>query len=105
MAASASTGFKGGGSLNVATSVIPGNARAPKRFYCSATLDSTRLGRDASRIAEEIVSQFAGLSGANINVTLEVEIAIPSGAPESVVRAVTENCRTLGVQRHGFESE
>jgi predicted AAA+ superfamily ATPase len=104
-AAGASTGFKGGGSLNVANAVIKDGPRSPKRFYCSANLDSTRLGRDASRLAEEIVSQFAGLAGADVKVTIEVEVAIPNGAPENVVRAVTENCRTLGVQRHGFESE
>jgi hypothetical protein len=39
-------------------------------------------------------------------VTLEIEAEIPSGAPEQVVRTVTENSRTLKFNPGaGFETE
>lgn len=48
---------------------------------------------------------LAGLVGAKVKVTLEVEAEITSGAPEQVVRTVTENSRTLKFTSQAFESE
>ena len=62
----------------------------PKRFHGTATLDATRVGRDASRIAAEVIAHLAGLVGAKVTVPLEVEAEIPSGAPDHVVRTVTK---------------
>jgi hypothetical protein len=42
---------------------------------------------------------------ADVTVTLEIEASIPGGAPENVVRTVTENSRTLKFSKHGFETE
>ena len=78
---------------------------AMKRFHGSVVLDATRVGRDAGRIADEVVAHLAGLVGSDVTVTLEIEAEIPSGAPEQVVRTVTENCRTLKFTSHGFEKE
>lgn len=77
----------------------------PKRFHGSVTLDATRVGRDASLIADEVIAHLAGLVGADVKVTLEVEAEIPSGAPDNVVRTVTENCQTLKFTSQGFEKE
>jgi hypothetical protein len=66
---------------------------------------AARVGRDASRIAEEVISHLAGLVGSTVKVTLEVEADMPNGAPEHVVRTVTENSRTLKFSSHGFEDE
>lgn len=77
----------------------------PRRFHGTVTLDATRVGRDAGRIAEEVIAHLAGLVGARVTVTLEVEAEIPSGAPDHVVRTVTENSRTLRFKSHGFEKE
>lgn len=77
----------------------------PKRFHGTVELDSTRVGRDASRIADEVIAHLAGLVGTKVKVILEVEAEIPSGAPDNVVRTVTENSRTLKFTSHGFESE
>lgn len=77
----------------------------PKRFHGTVRLDSTRVGRDAGRIAEEIVSQLEALDGAELTVTLEIEAQLPGGAPENVVRAVTENSRELKFTSYGFEKE
>ena len=75
----------------------------PRRFHGAVTLDATRVGRDASQIAEEVIAHIAGLVGANVKVTLEIQADIPNGAPENVVRTVTENSRTLKFDSHGFE--
>jgi predicted AAA+ superfamily ATPase len=77
----------------------------PRRFHGSVTLDPTRVGRDAGRIADEIVSHLTGLMGSSVKVTLEIEAEIPSGAPDQVVRTVTENSRTLKFTSQGFETE
>jgi len=81
----------------------PQPATLPRRFHGSVTLDTARVGRDASRIAEEVIAHLSGLVGANVRVTLEIEADIPSGAPDHVVRTVTENSRTLKFTSHGFE--
>jgi hypothetical protein len=77
----------------------------PKRYYGTVVLDSTRVGRDASRVADEVVSHLAGLVGAKVKVTLEIEAQMPDGASEQVVRTVTENGRTLKFANQGFEEE
>jgi hypothetical protein len=80
-------------------------ARPPRRFHGSVTLNPARVGRDAGVIAEEVISHLAGLVGANVTVTLEIEAEVPNGAPENVVRTVTENSRALKFTTHGFESD
>jgi hypothetical protein len=63
------------------------------------------VGRDAGRIADEVIAHLAGLLGSKITVTLEIEAEVPTGTPEHVVRTVTENCRTLKFSSQGFEQE
>ena len=96
----------------IATGPVPGPTGAPvpvaaqpKRFHGTVTLDPTRVGRDASRIADEVIAHLSGLVGVKVKVTLEVEAEIPSGAPDHVVRTVTENSRTLKFTSQGFEVE
>jgi hypothetical protein len=77
----------------------------PKRFYGTVTLDTARVGRDASNIAENVIAHLAALVGSDVKVTLEIEARVPSGVPDNVVRAVTENGRTLKFTSQGFEKE
>ena len=76
-----------------------------RRYHGSVSLDPTRAGRDASTIADEVIAHLSGLMGADVKVTLEIEANIPDGAPEQVVRTVTENSRTLKFEVSGFEEE
>jgi predicted AAA+ superfamily ATPase len=80
-------------------------AAKPKRFHGAAVLDATRVGRDASRIADEVIAHLVALVGAQVTVTIEIEADIPEGAPDQVVRTVTENSRTLKFTSQGFEKE
>lgn len=77
----------------------------PKRFHGMVTLDANRVGRDAGKIAEEVIAHLSSLVGATVTVTLEVVADIPSGAPDHVIRTVTENSRTLKFSSQGFEKE
>lgn len=63
------------------------------------------MGRDASHIADEVIVHLSGLVGTKVTVTLEVQAEIPSGAPDHVVRTVTENSRTLKFTSQRFEKE
>ena len=75
------------------------------RFHGSVSLDATRVGRDAGRIADEMISHLTALVGSEVKVTLEIEGQVPNGVPEHTVRTVTENSRTLKFDTHGFEKE
>jgi hypothetical protein len=80
-------------------------ARKPRRFHGTVSLDPARVGRDAGKIAEEVISHLVGLVGSSVKVTLEIDAEIPAGAPDNVVRTVTENGRTLKFSTQGFESD
>ena len=83
----------------------PPPAPQPKRFHGTAKLDAERVGRDASQIADEVIVHLSSLVGAKVTVTLEIEAEVPAGAPDHVVRTVTENSRTLKFTSQGFEKE
>ncbi len=84
---------------------VPVQPPKPKRYHGTVVLDSERVGRDAGRIADEVVTHLVGLVGSSVQVTLEIDAQIPDGAPDNVVRTVTENSRTLKFKTHGFEEK
>ena len=77
----------------------------PKRFHGTVALNPIRAGLDASRVADEVIAHLTALPHAVVRVTLEIEADIPEGAPDNVVRTVTENSRTLKFSSQGFEIE
>jgi hypothetical protein len=76
-----------------------------RRFHGRARLNPIRVGSEAGKIAEEVISHLAGLMRAEVTVTLEISASLPDGASDQVVRTVTENCRTLKFESQGFERE
>jgi predicted AAA+ superfamily ATPase len=94
-AAPGETAGAGGG-----TTVLP---KVLRRFHGTVDLDALRAGRDAGKVAEEVLQHLAGQVGANVRVTLEIDATLPEGAREGTVRTVTENCRTLKFKNFGFE--
>ena len=80
-----------------------GGSRLPKRFYASATLDPDRVGRDAGRIADEVLTHLATLPNSRVRVSIEIEVEMPEGAPEHVRRTVSENAQVLKSETQGFE--
>jgi len=104
-AGSAAPGALGGTGPPDTAGPSAGPPAPPKRFHGTVTLDAERVGRDASRVADEVIAHLSGLVGAKVSVTLEVEAEVPTGVPENVVRIVTENSRTLKFSSQGFEEE
>ena len=86
-------------------SIPPAQPTKAKRYHGSVRLDATRVGRDASQIADEVIAHLSGLLGADVKLTLEIEASIPDGTPEHVIRIVIENSRTLKFDDSGFENE
>jgi len=68
-------------------------------------LNPDRVGRDAGKIADEILSRLSVLPGARLRVSMEIEAELPEGAPEDVQRTVSENAGVLKFDSHGFEQE
>lgn len=93
------------GDLSVGGPDEPTRALKPKRFHGAVELMPETVGRDAARVGEEVVAHLSGLADARVRVTLEIEVDCPSGAPDHVVRTVTENSITLKFLSHGFEKE
>lgn len=83
----------------------PHEMSKPRRYHGSVDLDPTRVGRDAGRVADEVIAHLAGLVGSSVRVTLEIQADVPNGAPDNVVRAVIENSQTLKFLSYGFENE
>jgi len=98
-------GVVGGAGGGVRLPVPPPGPAAPTRYHGTVRLDPGRVGRDAGRIADEVIAHLVGLVGADVTVTLEIEASIPGGAPEQVVRIVTQNGRDLKFTSGGFETE
>ena len=76
-----------------------------RRFHGSVNLDADRMGRDAGQIADEVLSHLSGLVGANVEISLEINVKVPDGIPENVIRIVKENASTLKFKSQGFEEE
>lgn len=96
------TGGISGGWGDVSGSPIK---KVVKRFYGTVKVEPLGIGRQAGKVGEEIIQHLEGLVGSNVKVTLEIHAEIPDGVPETVVRIVTENCRTLQFDDFGFEEE
>jgi hypothetical protein len=52
-----------------------------------------------------VLQHLSSLVGADVDVTLDIQIRVPDGIPENVVRTVSENSRTLKFNQYGFEKE
>jgi len=101
----AETAVVGDPSPGTAPPNAPKPAPRPRRYYGEVSLDPLRAGRDASRIAEEIIAHLAGLANADVKVSLEIRAVVPDGMPEQVVRTVSENSATLKFENFEFGEE
>jgi hypothetical protein len=72
------------------------------RFHGAVQVNPMRVGRDASRIAEEVIQHLTGIVGSKVEITLEIHAELAEGASDKLVRDVTENCRTLKFTDCGF---
>jgi hypothetical protein len=99
----------GNGGTGTSTHPMPpsvAEAADPHRFHGTIRLQPMKMSGQVGTIAQEIVQHLVGLLGSQVEITLEIQATLPTGAPSQVVRTVTENCRTLGFEPwSGFEKE
>jgi len=46
---------------------------------------------------------LSSIVGADVQITLDIQVKLPEGASDKLVRDVTENSRTLHFDDYGFE--
>lgn len=76
---------------------------ADTRFFMSAKLDNTRVIRDLQKYLDEVVNLLSSTDNCEVELTLEVSAHAENGFPQTTVRSVSENCKTLKVDDFGFE--
>ncbi|GMV85077.1 MAG: hypothetical protein AMXMBFR80_09340 [Dehalococcoidia bacterium] len=76
-----------------------------RRFYGSVKLNELKVSSGAGQVADEVVKHLAGLVDADVEVILEIRAKAPGGIPDSVMRTVSENAKTLKFQAFEFEEE
>jgi hypothetical protein len=68
----------------------------------SVKLDPTRASLQMSAFVEEVMSHLQALPGAQIEMTLEVQVNAPGGIDEQTARIVLENSAALKVDKPGL---
>ncbi len=86
-----------GGEAGAGAGAVPRPPRQKTAFRMSARIDNTRVNRSIQTIMEEVVNQLNALDGADVELTFEVSARVAGGIPAPTVRAVSENCATIGI--------
>jgi hypothetical protein len=102
-AASPDSLFDNGSATNFSPPVSP--AVQPTHFYGSVKIDPAKIGSTAGQINTEVLQHFSQLPGVSVEVSLDIQVHIPSGVPEDVVRTIRENCHTLKFDNGEFYRE
>jgi predicted AAA+ superfamily ATPase len=105
LATDPSPGITAGAQVKAVTSnPSTGAPVLPKLFYASIPVkDPGRFLKEAGALNAEVISHLTGIYGAEAEITIEVKVNVPEGIPDSVKKAVAENCRTLKYQNFNFE--
>jgi predicted AAA+ superfamily ATPase len=74
-----------------------------KHFFGTVSIDPMRLRSDGGKIADEVLQHFTSILGADVKVSIEIDVQLPEGASDNLVRTITENCRVLKFEGAGFE--
>jgi hypothetical protein len=82
--------------------VAPPKPQLPTRYVASVKLDPIRASLQMSAFVEEVMSHLQALPGAQIEMTLEVQVNAPGGIDESTARIVLENSAALKVEKPGL---
>ena len=76
-----------------------------QRFFGAVQVDPERLGKEAGRIADEVLTHLTTKPGVQVEVSLEIKAVIPRGLAEDELRVIRENCSTLRFVSFDFEQE
>lgn len=80
----------------------PPRPQLPTRYVASVKLDPTRASLQMSAFMEEVMSHLQALPGAQIEMTLEVQVNATGGIDEQTARIVLENSAQLKVDKPGL---
>ncbi len=83
----------------------PPRPRLITRYHGTVSLDPQRVNREMATIVEELIQRLTGLTGTQVDITLEISAERSSGFDDATVRTINENSRTLKFKSHGFEGE
>jgi predicted AAA+ superfamily ATPase len=75
----------------------------PHAFHASVDIPAATAKMRLVELAEEIVSVLASDPNASIRLVVEISAEFSSGASESMKRAVSENARSLGINKADWE--
>ncbi len=81
---------------------LPPKPQLPTSYVASVKLDPTRASLQMSAFVEEVMSHLQALPGAQIEMTLEVQVNAPGGIDELTARIVLENSAALKVDKPGL---
>jgi hypothetical protein len=95
------TSLVNGSGINSGTS--DSSVPKPTHFYGTIKIDPAKIGSTAGLINTEVLQHFSQLPGVSINVSLDIQVNIPSGVPEDIVRIIRENCRTMKFDSSEFD--
>ena len=98
----ATTAETGPGNVVPPPPATPPKPQLPTRFVASVKLDSTRASLQMSTFMEEVMSHLQALDGADVEMTLEVQVKAPAGIDEQTARIVLENSAALKVENPGL---
>ncbi|MEJ5312208.1 MAG: DUF499 domain-containing protein [Anaerolineae bacterium] len=73
------------------------------RYYGLVTIDPQRANREMGLLVEEVIQHLTGLTGTEVEITIEIKAYRPQGLDKQTVRTVSENCRTLKFKNYEFE--
>ena len=80
----------------------PPKPQLPTRYMASVKLDPTRASLQMSAFVEEVMSHLQALPGAQIEMSLKIQVNTPDGNDEQTARIVIENSASLKVDQHGL---
>jgi predicted AAA+ superfamily ATPase len=80
----------------------PPKPQLPTRYVASVKLDPTRASLQMSAFMEEVMSHLQALPGAQIEMSLEVQVNAAGGIDEQTARIVLENSAQLKVEKPGL---
>jgi hypothetical protein len=105
----ATTVAEGPGTITTTSTTTPTPGTDPKAkalpafFHLHQAMDGDRVALKIGRIDENLIAHLGGLAGAEVKISLHVEITVPGGIPENLQRTVNENAKTLKIDTHGFQ--
>lgn len=73
------------------------------RYFGSVTVSADRYSRDIGNVTREVIDRLAG-TGAELEITIDIQAKKPEGFDESERRIISENAATLKFKDSSFES-